>query len=93
MRKCKICGHRIGLFLCENCLSNSLHKELCKLDNKHDAESRVDVRQLVKTSDGVVYGASDTCVCCGAYLPEGYGMVCDECLKREREKYFYGNSK
>lgn len=26
----------------------------------------------------------DTCVLCGCYLPEGYGHVCDACIKAER---------
>lgn len=29
---------------------------------------------------------SDTCACCGAYLPEGYGQVCKECLDKNNIK-------
>ena len=25
--------------------------------------------------------ANDYCVVCGKYIPEGYGMVCPDCLK------------
>jgi hypothetical protein len=93
MKKCKRCGRKVGLFLCSNCLGESLHNEFCKIGKERDAPLCQNPRQLVKTTDNVVYDASDTCVCCGAYLPEGYGMVCDECLKKEREKSFYGNIK
>lgn len=52
--------------------------------DKNNTEDRS--RLLIKTNDNVIYDASDTCICCGAYLPEGYGMVCYECLRKEREK-------
>ena len=29
-----------------------------------------------------VIGKTDCCVCCGCYLPEGFGMVCRQCMKR-----------
>ena len=28
------------------------------------------------------YGFSDICVCCGAYMPEGAGMVCTRCSQQ-----------
>lgn len=28
----------------------------------------------------------DRCVCCGAYIPEGFGMVCQNCEKNVDEK-------
>lgn len=28
------------------------------------------------------YSSLDACVCCGRYMPEGIGMVCEDCLRK-----------
>ena len=33
-----------------------------------------------KTKEPVEYSSADACVCCGRYMPEGTGMVCEVCL-------------
>ena len=36
------------------------------------------IRQL--SADAPLYEQQDTCVICGRYLPEGSGMVCQDCM-------------
>ena len=43
------------------------------------------IRQL--SADEPLYEQQDTCVICGRYLPEGSGMVCQDCMAAVYEKY------
>ena len=42
-------------------------------------------RQLA--ADEPLYERQDTCVICGRYLPEGSGMVCQDCMAAVEENY------
>ena len=33
-------------------------------------------------SKNMEYSSLDACVCCGRYMPEGIGMVCEDCLRK-----------
>lgn len=50
-------------------------------DEKRNKEKmkKKDTSQKERT---VEYSSLDACVCCGRYMPEGTGMVCEECLKQ-----------
>lgn len=33
-----------------------------------------------------IYSSLDACVCCRKYMPEGTGMVCDECMRKMEQE-------
>ncbi len=51
-------------------------------DNINEAaESSPECQHFQKVS---LYGPADVCVICGAYMAEGTGMVCQECMDEIR---------
>lgn len=51
-------------------------------DNINEAEESLPECQCIQKA--ALYGPSDVCVICGAYMAEGTGMVCQECMDEIR---------
>lgn len=48
---------------------------------KEEDRSRQKKSNAISDAVRIEYSSLDACVCCGRYMPEGTGMVCEECKK------------
>ena len=48
---------------------------------KEEDRSRQKKTDAISEAFRIEYSSLDACVCCGRYMPEGTGMVCEECKK------------